>query len=201
MTSATVEPPVGLRAKRRAEARDALVDAALTLMKRRSFDGVSVEEIADHAGVSRRTFFRYFETKESVLLDRRRSQLAAFEVALASAPPAASPLQAIEQAFVVLGRDYQLHRERILLERTLFERSRDLGARDHQIDRAFEEAIVAFLTRAGGSRTATRHARYFAAATMAVLRVAVTEWAEGGGRANLITTARPAFALLARLMP
>lgn len=199
MSSLLVEP-AGLRERRREQSRIALVEAALRLMAKKGYDGVSVEEIADHAGVSRRTFFRYFETKESVLLDRRRSQLATFETALAAASPDDSPFRVIESALLDLGREYQADRERILKERALFMSSRDLGARDHQIDREFEEAIVKAIVRAtGASKVSVRNARYFAAATIAVLRVAITEWAEAGGKTNLIATARPAFELLTRL--
>ncbi len=201
MSAVLVEATPGLRERRREQSRTALVEAALRLMAKRGFDGVSVEEIADHAGVSRRTFFRYFETKESVLLDRRRSQLVAFEAALESAPRDASPFKVIEAALLELGHEYQEDRERILKERALFLTSRDLGARDNQIDREFEEAIVKAIVRATDtSKVSVRNARYFAAATVAVLRVAITEWAEAGGKTNLIATARPAFALLTRLM-
>lgn len=201
MSGEASEAP-GLRERRREQSRTALVESALRLMAKRGFDGVSVEEIAEDAGVSRRTFFRYFETKESVLFDRRRSQLAAFEAALASASPDAAPFEVIEAALLELGREYQRDRERILKERALFMTSRDLGASDHQLDRDFEEAIVKAIVRTtGSSKLAVRNARYFAAAAIAVLRVAITEWAEAGGKTNLVATARPAFALLAKLMP
>lgn len=54
----------------RAEHTRALLQAcALELVERKGFDATTVEEIARAAGVSHMTFFRYFPTKESVLLD------------------------------------------------------------------------------------------------------------------------------------
>ena len=52
-----------LAADQRAGVRARVEEAALDLFTRRGFDDVTSDEVADAAGISRRTFFRYFPTK------------------------------------------------------------------------------------------------------------------------------------------
>jgi AcrR family transcriptional regulator len=56
-----------LRTRKRAETRSALVEAAYAIVRDDGFEGLTAEAVADRAGVSRRTFFNYFPSVESVL--------------------------------------------------------------------------------------------------------------------------------------
>ncbi|MET0415298.1 MAG: TetR family transcriptional regulator [Actinoplanes sp.] len=64
--STTAEP--GLRERKKAATRRALHDAAVRLAMRDGAERVTVEAIADEAGVSRRTFSNYFGSKEEALM-------------------------------------------------------------------------------------------------------------------------------------
>ncbi|MGX7681509.1 TetR/AcrR family transcriptional regulator [Jatrophihabitans sp. DSM 45814] len=55
------------RSEHKSQTRQSLIDAALELFAAKGYDATSTEEIAERAGVSPRTFFRYFETKDRVL--------------------------------------------------------------------------------------------------------------------------------------
>ena len=77
---------LGKRAAQRAETRERLQRSALELFRRDGFDATSVAEIAAGAGVTERTFFRHFPTKEAVLFQDYESRLEWFSAALAVRP-------------------------------------------------------------------------------------------------------------------
>lgn len=58
----------GLRARKRAATRAAITTAARTLTAHRGLAGFTIEELCEEVGVSRRTFFNYFPTKEDAIL-------------------------------------------------------------------------------------------------------------------------------------
>ena len=180
-------PEPGLREQKKAEARAALVEAALRLFAERGFDEVSVEAIAREAGYARRTFFRHFATKEDAVLDRRRAQIALLERRFEEASPSDDPVHVLEDAVGTLALDYAARRERVLAERALFASSASLTLRDRELDRAVEEAIERMTLARLGGRGATLRARLFAAASVAVIRVALDAWAEGGGTARALS--------------
>jgi AcrR family transcriptional regulator len=59
--------PMGLRERRRRQTSADIRDAAVRLTTNRGFDKVTIEEICVEAGISTRTFFNYFPTKESAI--------------------------------------------------------------------------------------------------------------------------------------
>jgi len=61
-------PSVGLRERKKRARREALIDAAHRLVDERGLDAVTVEAICEEAGVSPRTFFNYFESKDDAVL-------------------------------------------------------------------------------------------------------------------------------------
>lgn len=90
--------PVGLRERKKARTRAAIREHALRLFREQGYYATTIEQIADAAEVSPATFFRYFPTKEDVVLqdDFDVISLAALE----ALPPELGPIAAFRAASI-----------------------------------------------------------------------------------------------------
>jgi AcrR family transcriptional regulator len=106
--TAAAAPPAGLRERKKAKTRAAIREHALRLFRERGYEAATVEQIAAAAEVSPSTFFRYFPTKEDVVLQDDLDVLAleAFERQPAGLSPiAAFRAAAAEAAAEMTGED------------------------------------------------------------------------------------------------
>jgi AcrR family transcriptional regulator len=85
-----------LRERKKAKTRAAIRDHALRLIREQGYDATTVEQIADAAEVSPSTFFRYFPTKEDVVLQDDLDLL--WMDAFRAQPPGLSPIAAMRAA-------------------------------------------------------------------------------------------------------
>jgi AcrR family transcriptional regulator len=85
----------GLRERKKLQTRAAIVDAALDLFERKGFEATTVEDIAAAADVSPRTFFRYFESKQDVVMVKNQEEGEGLAVALTQRPPDEPPVEAL----------------------------------------------------------------------------------------------------------
>jgi AcrR family transcriptional regulator len=98
---ASPEPPGNRRERKKQRTRDALIEAAMGLFAAQGYDHTAVHEITDAVDVSERTFFRYFASKEDLVLSFVRDGQTAFAGALAARPPAEDPFTAARHAFQI----------------------------------------------------------------------------------------------------
>jgi AcrR family transcriptional regulator len=89
-----------LRQRKKRLMRQQLSDTATQMFMEQGFDAVRVTEIAEACGVSEKTVFNYFPTKESLILDRLEATMASLRTGLAE--PGVSPVQA---ALRILDRE------------------------------------------------------------------------------------------------
>jgi AcrR family transcriptional regulator len=89
---------VGLRDRKKRRTRALLVDTAVELCDRRGFERTTVEQIAAAAGVSPRTFSRYFATKEDVILALTAALIKAIAAQLGRQPRELNELAALRAA-------------------------------------------------------------------------------------------------------
>jgi len=183
----------GLRERKKARTREALVAAAWKLFSRSGYDAVTVDEIAAAAEVSRSTFFRYFGNKEDVVFPFQHIRLARFEQRLSEADPEARMLDAIWGACRDLADQMETHRAQAVAQYRLIRSSPQLIAADRAYDHQWEQAISEYFQRRGVDAA---DARVLGATVFGVLRVTLREWAEAGGQESLGTIGGESFELL-----
>ena len=91
-------PDEGLRERKRRLTRQTISDAATTMFATRGFDNVTVSEVAARVGVSEKTIYNYFPTKESMVLDTADDALAEMARALRERRPDESLTDAVLRA-------------------------------------------------------------------------------------------------------
>lgn len=94
------EAPAGLRERKKQRTRAMLIDAAMDLCVRQGYEQTTVEQIAEAADVSSRTFSRYFVTKDAVFLTLIEDYADQVAIELAAVPPGVGPLEALRMANV-----------------------------------------------------------------------------------------------------
>lgn len=120
------EAPAGLRERKKQRTRAMLIDAAMNLCVRQGYEQTTVEQIAEAADVSSRTFSRYFATKDAVFLTLIEDYVEQVAVELGNVPADVGPLDALRMAHVATlelvasGPMGRLTAERIVLMLRIF---------------------------------------------------------------------------------
>jgi AcrR family transcriptional regulator len=105
--AAAMEPiPQGLRERKKRQTRMDLARAAVRLFEERGYEATTVDDIAAAANVSRRTFFRYFRSKDEVFIVDPEGKLEAMHIALAEGPPDEPTLDALRRGALAMTEAY-----------------------------------------------------------------------------------------------
>ncbi len=153
--------------------RGRLEQAALALYGERGFDNTTVAEIAQRAGVTERTFFRHFADKREVLFWGAGALQDLMVGAVANAPVAATPIEAVTAALETACALLQERRDSARRRQTVIEANAELRERELIKLASLASALADALRRRGVKGPA---ASLTAEAGVAVFRVAFDRW-------------------------
>jgi AcrR family transcriptional regulator len=198
----TVPVTVGRRERKKQATRAALSEAALRLALEHGIENVTVEQIADEADVSLRTFFNYFSSKEEAVVAGDAARGEVLVERFRARPASESVLMALRAAVLAFVEDV-VHGER-LEELRMMRRSPSLIQHQLAAYAAGERALAIAVAERIGQPAPGNVGVYpslVAATAMAGLRVAMQHWSDGpgGGSGDLATlreTVAEVFALL-----
>ena len=158
------------------DARARVERAALELFTRRGFDAVTADEVADAAGISRRTFFRHHATKADAVWGDFARHVARLEELLRDADPARPVLATVCSAYVDVNdygpADLPVLRQRMRLILTEPALQAHSQLRYAEIDRVVAE----YVARRTGDAPADLLPRLVGAATRAAAMTAFAVW-------------------------
>jgi AcrR family transcriptional regulator len=192
----------GLRERKKQATRLALHEAALRLVAERGLDRVSVDDIAERADVSPRTFFNYFPTKDDAVLGLDPEASARLVEDFLHRPAAESPVQALRAVARTQAEEMATETELWHLRLRVIDANPALVAR---LAAAFGEAEKA-MAEAIAQRTGTRvgvdaYPSLLAAVSGVAVRTALHRWLASDFTAALPDLVDEAWAVLAAGLP
>ena len=177
--------PTPLREQTRSVVRTLLARTAIELFAAKGYDNTTLEEVATAAGISRRTLFNYFRSKEDLALSSLAEQGELIAARLAERPAGEDAWAALRAAFQVLEEIDMTAEGRLEFITLLF--GNDSLRSGHAEKQARWQDLFAPLIepRLPDSDRRTLQARAIAAAAIICLQAANEEWVRQGGQADL----------------
>lgn len=178
-SSARGTAPTSLRERTRAAMRAEVSEVAFRLFAEQGFDETTVEQIAAEAGLSRTTFFRYFGTKEEVVLGKFGEFGHEIAAALATRPADERPWDALRRAFDVVTHTDPAEPEQSLSLMRLLSDACALTTRQWEKTQGWQSMLVPEISRRlgdSGEPADALRARALVASAIACLDAATDAW-------------------------
>jgi AcrR family transcriptional regulator len=190
---------VGLRERKKHRTTLALQDAAYRLFAQKGYHQTTVDDIAAAAGVSTRTYYRYYRNKEDVVLGPLGELLEHYREILAGRPSSEPAMQALQESFMEFTSEVEDPVMRTRLELVAAEPELQRGA--FELGTRWQNEITADLAvKAPGGQT-DRRSLWLAAGMAITLWVgSLRLWVEAGGKRALTDVVADTFSSIADLV-
>lgn len=172
-----------------------IIQAATRLYLERGFEKTTADQIAEASGISRRTFFRYFPTKESVVFPHQEARLRQFKRLLSKYKADNTPFAAAKLACLDFARIYIENTEDLLTQYRIVAKSPLLKVREFEFDLKYEGALARVLAGKGGAKNNVS-AKIQAGAFFGAIRAILRHWFENDCKPDLEKLGKKAFEML-----
>ncbi len=188
--------PEGLRARKRQETLQRIAETGLRLFGERGYEATTLDAIADAAGISRRTFFSYFRSKEEILLEwQMRGFSAQLRRAVLAQPADRVPIAVVRDAMLQLAAGIRAQ-EFISIDRVM-RASETLQARKQATYARQERALHEALVERWPDPARSQALRFVAMVSLGAMRLAIEAWIQDGGDRGAAPYLEEAFAQIA----
>ncbi|WP_046500274.1 TetR/AcrR family transcriptional regulator [Streptomyces odonnellii] len=179
------EPPMGLRERKKLKTRIAIRRATYGLIAEQGYEATTIEQIAEAAEVSPSTVFRYFPTKEDIVLTDEYDPVMAS--VLRARPAGEPPLESIRflmdqtmRTVMATGLDEMVQRTKLMVEVPA------VRARMTETMSSTAKLFAEVLAERTGREPDDIEVRIFVAAVLGALREVTLYWGERGCRDDLL---------------
>jgi AcrR family transcriptional regulator len=163
--------------------RNDLLEAALNLFSANGYDETTTDQIAESAGVSPRTFFRYFPTKESVLFFGEYDFIDAVSGVYLAQPEKLSDFEAMANSFALLAPGLKRIRKRIAQYHEAVASSLVLLGRERKNHEANAETVAKVIAERRRLPAPDDECRLLASVGMLLVERALNQWLATPSRA------------------
>ena len=172
-------PAGGVRERKRQETRQRISEAGLKLFAAHGYEATTLDAIAAEAGISRRTFFHYFKSKDEILLSLQQGLGDTIVAALAEQPRASTPLEATRKALKSMVAPYS--NEHLLAIDKLMRSSEAVQARK-QAGYLHDELVLFAALQKMWPDESDVALRLVAALTINTVRLTLDRWSSENGK-------------------
>ncbi|MEL1265654.1 helix-turn-helix domain-containing protein [Pseudoxanthomonas putridarboris] len=173
-------PAEGLRERKRRETRQRIAETALRLFLSKGYEGTTLDAIAAEAGISRRTFFSYFKSKDDIILFGLEADSAMLIADLLKTSPDVPPLDAVRD--VMVKRIARHTTEQMKAIDDLMLSSESLLARKQTFYAKQEQALFNAMCEVWRQPERRPALRMVAMVSIGAMRVALQAWREQTGQ-------------------
>ncbi|ROQ82394.1 Fatty acid metabolism regulator protein [Streptomyces sp. ADI92-24] len=185
-TAPGAQPPMGLRERKKLKTRVAIRQATYRLITEQGYDATTIEQIAEAAEVSPSTVFRYFATKEDIVLTDEYDPV--MEAALRSRPADEPPLVSLRLMMAETLTSFIAEEDEELRQRTrLMVEVPAIRARMTETMSETAKVLSRVLADRSGRSADDLRVRVFVAAVLGALREVALYWGEHGQEGDLVT--------------
>ena len=188
----TYSKPKGLREHKKLQTRQRIAEVGLSLFLAHGYDTTTLDEIVAAAGISRRTFFHYFKSKDEILLAQLDSYVGALKLSVfRNATAEAPPVDVARDALLRFSRRFQSP-DAIAVAKLMRE-NEVLRVRGAGGLRRLERALYEGLRELWPAPERSDRLRIVAMASIAVLRFAIDGWFQQDCKPSLEKSVQNAF--------
>ncbi|MGA7329025.1 MAG: helix-turn-helix domain-containing protein [Rhodomicrobium sp.] len=189
------EKTEGARERKRRETLRRIAETGLKLFAEKGYDATTLEDIAEAADISPRTFFYYFKTKDEILKFWQGSGiLDALRPTLLAEDKHQSPLDTVEHCLLKLISRYES--EKAVVVDRIFNSSETLRARKQAIYFAMEQMVFETLCELWPEPERRAELRMVAMMSIGAMRLAMEARRQQDGQRALAAYLRDSFAIL-----